>query len=33
LEAKEQNILRNTKDFKEGINASINRRKPIFKEE
>ena len=32
LEAKEQNILRNTKDFKEGINASINRRQPIFKE-
>ena len=33
LEAREQNILRDTKDFKEGINASINRRQPIFKEE
>jgi len=33
LEAREQNILRDTKDFKEGINASINRRQPMFKEE
>ena len=33
LEAREQNILRATKDFKEGINASINRRQPMFKEE
>lgn len=32
-EASEQNRLRNTKDFKEGINASINRREPIFKNE
>jgi len=33
LEAREQNILRDTKDFKEGINASINRKQPVFKEE
>ena len=32
-EASEQNKLRKTKDFKEGINASINRRLPIFKGE
>jgi len=32
-EAIEQNNLRNTKDFKEGINASINRRDPIFRGE
>ena len=31
IEAKEQNILRKTSDFKEGIDASINRREPIFK--
>ena len=31
IEAREQNILRGTSDFKEGINASINRREPIFK--
>ena len=30
-EASEQNKLRKTSDFKEGINASINRRLPIFK--
>ena len=29
-EANEQNRLRNTKDFKEGINASINRREASF---
>ena len=29
-EATEQNRLRDTKDFKEGINASMNRRDPIF---
>ncbi|MFL2682481.1 MAG: enoyl-CoA hydratase/isomerase family protein [Alphaproteobacteria bacterium] len=32
-EASEQNKLRKTSDFKEGINASINRRSPIFKGE
>ena len=32
IEAREQNILRGTSDFKEGINASINRREPIFKD-
>ena len=32
-EASEQNKLRKTSDFKEGINASINRRLPIFKGE
>jgi len=31
IEAREQNILRATFDFKEGIEASINRREPIFK--
>ena len=31
IEAREQNILRETSDFKEGIDASINRREPIFK--
>ena len=31
IEAREQNILRTTSDFKEGITASINRREPIFK--
>ena len=29
-EAYEQNRLRSTKDFKEGINASINRREANF---
>jgi len=32
IEAREQNILRRTSDFKEGIDASINRRDPIFKD-
>ena len=32
-EASEQNKLRKTKDFKEGINASLNRKLPIFKGE
>ena len=32
IEAREQNILRITSDFKEGIDASINRRDPIFKD-
>ena len=32
IEAREQNILRETSDFKEGIDASINRREPIFKD-
>ena len=31
IEAKEQNLLRKTYDFKEGIDASINRREPVFK--
>ena len=31
IEAREQNILRKTSDFKEGIDASINRRDPQFK--
>jgi len=30
IEAREQNILRKTSDFKEGIDASINRREPLF---
>ena len=31
IEAREQNLLRKTSDFKEGIDASINRREPLFK--
>ena len=31
IEAREQNILRKTSDFQEGIDASVNRRDPIFK--
>ena len=30
IEAREQNLLRKTSDFKEGIDASINRREPLF---
>ena len=31
IEAREQNLLRVTSDFREGIDASINRREPKFK--